>query len=39
MDIPKNCKECIYFTDCRSYYGSSTCEHEKEINAALKEKV
>ncbi len=39
MEAPNNCKECIYYTDCKSYYGGSMCEYEEEINAALKNKA
>lgn len=32
MDIPKNCRECPHSQNCHSYYGGSTCKHQKEIN-------
>lgn len=28
---PKNCLECQYGNECRSYYGGSQCHYQREI--------
>ena len=32
MNTPKNCRECKHAADCKSYYGGTSCLHEKAIN-------
>lgn len=29
---PKNCLECKHSNNCLSYYGSTKCKHNEEIN-------
>lgn len=31
MDIPKNCKECMFASDCKAYYGGSTCKYKEDL--------
>lgn len=35
MDIPTNCLECKYATDCYSYYGGGMCKYKDPINRQL----
>ena len=31
MEIPENCKLCMYASTCHSWYGGSTCLYKDEI--------
>jgi hypothetical protein len=30
MEAPKNCRECMYASTCRSWYGGTTCRYRTE---------
>lgn len=38
MDAPKNCLECEHGTNCKSYYGGTTCKHNEAINKTHSDK-